>query len=234
MATKIKLFEDDFNPALYQNGGTRLDIELPMTRRVYRITGISDILGSQPINPDVHSAYVASKAPIEQLSEIETDALPDLDEKGVTVFLRNPKTGALCIRPYVLRGYFKESLASLKEANGIGNVKSKVDRLLFIRPSYFIDFQRDGEPILDCDEWCERPLRAQTMQGERSALARSELIRAGWQLTFEVQLLANNGTKASKSVVFDAVEQALAYGQMQGLGQWRNGGNGRFITERLD
>ena len=73
---------------------------------------------------------------------------------------------------------------------------------------------------------CQRPLRAQTMQGERVALASSETIPAGSYVIFEIAMLLDSHEKA--------VIEALNYGTLRGFGQWRNSGKGRFHYEILE
>ena len=80
----------------------------------------------------------------------------------------------------------------------------------------------------------ERSLRADTMQGPRTTVAASEQINAPWEMTFTVRLIQNSGSKSSAALTFEAIEDALDYGQLCGLGQWRNGGHGRFTWERVD
>ena len=63
-----------------------------------------------------------------------------------------------------------------------------------------------------------------TMQGERVCLASSEQIMDPWQITFSVSLLPNNGSKVSSNITFDDIELALDYGELRGIGQFRNGG----------
>ena len=70
---------------------------------------------------------------------------------------------------------------------------------------------------------CQRPLRAQTAQGERVSLANSEEIPAGATCEFSVVLLDESHEKA--------VLEWLSYGAMRGIGQWRNSGKGRFDYE---
>lgn len=70
---------------------------------------------------------------------------------------------------------------------------------------------------------CERPLRAQTAQGERIALASSETVPAGTQIDFDVLLL--NATDEG------LVGEWLDYGRLHRLLQWRNSGKGRFAWE---
>ena len=72
---------------------------------------------------------------------------------------------------------------------------------------------------------CQRPLRAQTAQGERVALAESEMAPAGSTLTFTITTLEDG--------LMPAIEEWLRYGRLRGLGQWRNSGMGRFQFEAL-
>ena len=67
---------------------------------------------------------------------------------------------------------------------------------------------------------CERPLRADTAQGPRVSVCRSETVPAGSVIEFDVAIL-------SKELV-PYVEQWFDYGKLRGLGQWRNSGKGRF------
>ena len=73
---------------------------------------------------------------------------------------------------------------------------------------------------------CQRPLRAQTAQGERVALASSETVPEGSTMTFEIKCLLDTH--------IPAVIEALEYGAMRGFGQWRNSGKGRFHYEILE
>lgn len=66
----------------------------------------------------------------------------------------------------------------------------------------------------------QRPLRAQTAQGERVSLVNSEEIPAGRTCEFDVILLDDSHEKV--------VREWLDYGILRGIGQWRNSGKGRF------
>ena len=105
---------------------------------------------------------------------------------------------------------------------------------MFVSPRR-IDIRRaDGSLIREEDEVYERPLRAMTMKGERVSLAASEQIHDPWQITFTVSLLPNERSKVSASIKWEDIERALDYGELRGLGQFRNGGYGRFTWERVD
>lgn len=86
--------------------------------------------------------------------------------------------------------------------------------LIFVQPR-MIPIHVNGE-ITDC----QRPLRAQTAQGERVSLANSEEIPAGSSCEFDVTLLDDSHEKV--------VREWLDYGILRGIGQWRNSGKGRF------
>lgn len=203
-----------------------------ISERTYKLTGLTRILGAQAANPKVHSEYIAAKAASLNKAQEETGKLPEgFEEKGLTVFLRDD--GVLCLSDYVIKGFFKEAIDALKTQLGMANVKSKVDNYVFISPAY-LRFTKGGSPVTEADYNCERPLRANTMQGPRVSLAASETIAPGWELTFTVQLLENAGTAKSKPLTFEALEEALDYGKLKGLGQWRNGQNGRFRWEVVE
>lgn len=201
--------------------------------RKYHLTGIEPMLGSQPASKTLRTEFIASKAPSPAAVAEEDDLLGEMDEKGLTVFLRDDEDGQLILLDYMIRGYFKGSLESLIGQTGVKMPRSKVDKFLFIGPRR-IPIWRDGEAIMEEDDQVERPLRAETLRGPRVSLAASEVINEGWEITFEVTLMPNPESKASKALTWEAVETALDYGRFQGIGQWRTGGNGRFVWERVD
>lgn len=206
---------------------------MTIEERTYHIMGTTSILGSSPANPAVRSAYLASKAKDPTGSEEESAYLPDEEQKGITVFLQDDEDASCMYLDYQIRGFFKSALNALEYGNKIKQAKSKVDKYLFIAPRK-IHILRDGKRVYDTDEDCERSLRADTMQGPRTTVTASEQINAPWEMTFTVRLIQNSGSKSSAALTFEAIEDALDYGQLCGLGQWRNGGHGRFTWERVD
>ena len=68
-----------------------------------------------------------------------------------------------------------------------------------------------------------RPLRAQTAQGPRVALARSIALPAGSHMTFELDVQG----VVSKALLTDWLD----HGRNHGFGQWRTGGFGAFTYE---
>lgn len=73
-----------------------------------------------------------------------------------------------------------------------------------------------GEGVLS------RPLRAQTQQGERVSINSSEVIPAGSWMDIEIVTLKEYAS---------FIKELLAYGEYQGLLQWRSSGKGRFKTQ---
>lgn len=200
--------------------------------REYGIKGLQPLLGSNPADPEIRSKYIESKKPVDS-QEDEGGFLNGVDEKsGLSVFLRDPVNGNLMMFDYVIRGFLKEALLTLSSQIGIVAAKSKVDKFLFAGPRCVAVLDGNGQPVMEPDGIFERSLRAMTMQGPRVALAGSEVVN-DWQIKIKLTLIENEKTAKSKALTWEAVEQALSYGQFQGLGQFRNGGFGRFEYERL-
>lgn len=195
-----------------------------------KATFIEPVLGTWPANPNVAREFIASKSPDAATIEDEVAALgaDAVADKGMTVFPRNEK-GEPVLYDYQVKGFFKDSCGMLgriggksetgkkKAVNESGKItayKKVIDGLIFVDPR-MIPLKFDGE-IGDC----QRPLRAQTAQGERVSLANSEEIPAGATCEFEVLCMDDSHEKA--------VLEWLDYGALRGIGQWRNSGKGRF------
>ena len=190
-----------------------------------KLTFIEPILGTSPANDEVYREFIGSKAPDAASVEDEVAALgaDAVAEKGMTVFPRM-EDGTPFLYDYQIKGFFKDTCGGLRKVKGTESSKSKaykkeMDRLVCPEPRGS-PFQFDGE-ITEC----QRPLRAQTMQGERVSLAMSEQIPAGATVTFSVVCLCDDREKA--------VREWLDYGRWSGIGQWRNSGKGRFRWEEI-
>lgn len=197
-----------------------------MRKLKIRITTLEEMLGSAPNRKDLHEAYIASKAPdAEKLAdEIENVGEEAVIERQMTVFPRHD--GQPILYDYQIKGFFKDSCAALRKVKGtvsskIKAFKKEIDGLVFVSPRH-IPIQFEGE-MGDC----QRPLRASTPQGERVAIAHSEAIPAGAVLEFEVLMLTEEAHE-------EAVLEWLDYGELRGLGQWRNSGKGRFAYEIME
>jgi hypothetical protein len=190
-----------------------------------KVTMFEEILGTASANPEIHEEFIASKAPDAPSREEEVAAIgaEEVFEKGMTVFPRD-KDGNPIAWDYQWKGFFKDACGVLRkvpktECSKIKAYKKEIDGLIFPEPRQ-IPIHFNGEIGI-----CQRPLRGQTAQGERVALASSESIPAGASMIFDIRLLLPDHEKA--------VLEMLNYGQLRGFGQWRNSGKGRFKYEVL-
>lgn len=190
-----------------------------------RLTLTEDILGTASGNKELYADYIATKAPTVDMVEQEVDDFdPELAmEKAMTIFPRLPD-GTPFLYDYQIKGFFKDSAGVLRKipktaCSKIKAYKKEIDGLLFPRPRK-IPIKVNGEIGI-----CERPLRASTPMGERVALSISESIPAGSTLEFEILCLTDS--------IEELAMECLDYGELRGLGQWRNSGKGRFTYELL-
>lgn len=189
-----------------------------------RITFQEPLLGTAPQNAEIYSDFIGSKAPdaTTLAEEVEALGVDAVAEKGMTVFPKD-EDGTPILWDYQVKGFFKDAcgmLARLKgqtESSKLKAYKKVIDGLIFVGPRS-IKLNPAGEIGV-----CQRPLRAQTMQGERVALASSEELPAGTTADFEVILLDES--------LEAVVREWLDYGALRGIGQWRNSGKGRFSYE---
>ena len=189
-----------------------------------RLTFIEEVLGSAPASKEVYRDYIASKAPDAPTIEDEIEAV-GVDETAdgkMTVFPR--VDGKVGVWDYQIKGMFKDACGGLartkrSESASIKAYKKVIDKLIFVEER-FIPYHFEGEVGI-----CERPLRAQTAQGERVALSSSETVPAGATIEFTVGLIDGNLEKY--------VREWLDYGRLGGFGQWRSSGKGRFTWEEI-
>jgi hypothetical protein len=185
------------------------------------VTFLEPILGSQP-SKDVASEFIAKRNGYE-LPQDEEDALPEALERGTTVFHR--WQGTPCLVDYQVKGFLKETgrvmVTRVTDGEKVKALRSKVDQFVFVEPRWLRLETHNGDEIC----YNERPLRAQTAQGERVALARSEELPAGTSFKCHLTVLAPD------IITEDMLRSILDYGYYKGLGQWRGGGYGRFRYE---
>lgn len=193
-----------------------------------RVTFTEMALGSQPADPELYSKFIASNAPDAKTmkEEIEEMGKAEYEEKTMTVFPRT-SDGTPAILDYQIKGFFKDACSALQRMKGedmskesckIKAFKKVIDGCIFAFPRRIpIVFEGTMGNM-------QRPLRAQTMQGERICLANSETIPEG--ATFECTLEYPDQYDG-------VVREWLNYGRYKGLCQWRNAGWGRFEWEEL-
>lgn len=205
-----------------------------------KITFIEPVLGTSPANEDIYRDFIGSNAPDAPTVEEEVAALgaDAVVEKGMTIF---PKLedGAPFLYDYQVKGFFKDACSMLnrltgkdpetgkkkKAVNESGKItayKKVIDGMIFVKPRRIKLEMPEGTEI----GLCQRPLRAQTAQGERVALAISEQVPAGTTMELSIVCL-DAGHEA-------AVREWLDYGELRGIGQWRNSGMGRYVWAELD
>lgn len=206
------------------------------TDQKFRLTGISPILGSISLDKEVFLNYLATKGKtpeeVARATEDVENVIENPDEQQkVTGFYRDANTGDLILKDYQIKGFLKEAAKALKSQINMAQTSSKIDNYVFIMERN-IPIMRNGSPVSSTDGLLSRPLRAQTMQGPRVAIAYSEKVDE-WSLDFTIRVLDNEKTKTSAAVTMDIVRELLSYGELKGLLQWRNGGFGQFRVEAL-
>lgn len=184
------------------------------------------LLGTSPGNEEIYRDYIGAKAPTQEAEDEEAAALSteELVQKGKTVFPRM-EDGRPFLWDYQIKGFFKDTCGGLRKvpgtkSAGVKAFKKEIDKLIFPEPRR-IPLCFEG-PVTEY----QRPLRAQTPQGERVSLAISEQIPAGATAEFQVVCLDDKQ--------LDLVREWLDYGRFSGIGQWRNSGKGRFVWEEME
>ena len=190
-----------------------------------KITFKQGVLGTLTGDKEVYRTFIGSKAPDastveEEIANIGTE---EVIEKGKTFFPKN-KDGRAFIYDYQFKGFFKSACSAMNKVKGslsskLKAFKKEIDLRVFIK---------DRENVIenyDTITECQRPLRAQTMQGERVSLAISEEIPAGATCTFTIVTLCDE--------TMELVKEWLDYGAYNGMLQWRNSGKGSFTWEEV-
>lgn len=200
---------------------------MPKKDLTVKLTLLEEMLGTSSSNPDIHREFIASKAADAASIEEEVAALgaDKVEEKATTIF---PKMddGIPFVWDYQIKGFFKDACGMLTRipgnySNKLKAYKKVIDGLIFAKPRRIpIDIPSGGTIGR-----CQRPLRAQTAQGERIALANSETVPEGSSITFTVSMLDDTHEKL--------VREWLDYLELRGLGQWRNSGKGRCKWEEV-
>lgn len=178
-----------------------------------KIKLITEMLGTVTKDPEVYKTYIESKKP-ETITEDEYLTVEKIEEKGWTGFHHDEN--GLFIYEYMVKGFLKAAGNVLKDILKIKALRSKIDDFVFIKPRRIYLGQKEADGVI------ERPLRCMTMQGPRVTLARSDYINDGKELEFEITLIPH------KEIKEETLLTLLKHGELMGLGQFRNGGYGRF------
>ena len=200
------------------------------------ITFEEPILGTAPTNQQVYTDFIVSKAIENGVHGIEDewDTAPikeDIDRvttQGMTAFHRDAQ-GRNILLNYHIRGFMKEACGHRRRSSDTLSskftaYKKKIDGQVFVWPRR-IPIKLSGPVGI-----LERPLRAQTPQGERVALTSSAQVPAGSSIEFEIEVLSD------KEVPEKLLREWLDYGRYIGLGQWRSSaiyGTFDYTLERI-
>jgi hypothetical protein len=187
------------------------------------ITFTEPLLGTVAGDKEIAKDYILSNHP-DGVQGDEVESLPDTIEKATTFFARTRLNGESVpmLWDYQIKGFFKDACSMMLRVAKVQELrayKKMIDGLVFVAPRRI--------PLILLGEltFIERPLRGQTAQGERIALARSESAPAGTKIILEINLLLPSMEKY--------VRKWLDYGALRGLGQWRNSGMGRFTWKEV-
>lgn len=198
-----------------------------------RMTFTEEVLGSAPNNEQLMADYISSKAPDakNREEEVESVGVEGVLDRMMTVFPRD-EHGRPFVFDYVFKGMLKDSIGFLRTVSGSKSSKLKaykkaVDGRIFIsdRRVYFHNPEGSKSAYIDIGD-CQRPLRADTPQGPRTALAISETIPAGCYVDVAFILLDD--------ALLPIVKECLDFGKLHGFGQWRNSGKGKFTWKELE
>ena len=189
-----------------------------------KLTFFEEVLGTASADKEIHKTYISSKSPDAPSLTEEIEALGEEEvmEKSMTIFPK--ENGVPIFWDYQIKGFFKDSCGMLRKVSGsesskIKAYKKEIDGLIFIKERK-IPISFGGEIGS-----CQRPLRANTAQGDRVAIANSETVPEGSTVEFTIQCMCDAHMKA--------VIEWLDYGRFRGIGQWRNSGKGRFTWEEI-
>jgi len=195
-----------------------------------RVTFQEETLATCPGNTKVATDFIHSMAPdaMSREEEIAAHGADEVISKSKTIFPK--ENGKPFIWNYQWKGFMKDACGMLRRVPGMKSEKLKayqkvIDGTLFVYPRKIFLELPEGKKIQEVLGECERPLRAQTQQGERVTLAISETAPLGTKMTFDIKLM--NGKLQGE------LEEWLNYGIDRGFSQWRNSGKGIFTWEKL-
>ena len=194
------------------------------------LTFTEPLLGTLAGDPNVATEFILSKHPDGIPQQDEVESLEEMKEKSSTLFSRNPE-GRPLLWDYQVKGFLKSACLAMitagtmtqDELKKVGLTKymhkRTIDLIIFVSPRRLLLDLPDGIDHNNLD-FLERPLRGETMRGERIALARSESCSAGTKLRCAITSM--------NPKLNEYINRWLDYGVLSGLGQWRNSGMGRF------
>lgn len=188
------------------------------------ISRLEDITG-YVLSDDERKLAIAGK--LESLKE----TFKELDIKGTTVFFWDKEKNLPAIGDHMILGFLKAAAEAIgravKQKNGV-MIASKVFTQSCINQyvrceERFLAFDKDIKREEDnTSHFFTRSLRVMTPKGPRVSLAKSEMVEEGASIDFVLKVM--NGSP----VLQEHLETLFAYGELSGIGQWRNSGWGQF------
>lgn len=199
-----------------------------MSKMNIRIIFIEELLGATPSDKEIYSSFIGKNASDDDLADEISKIGPEgVIENGTTRFLMVDNKPALSNHTWL--GFFKEKIGLIKlddksTASGkMSNYKKRIDVGVGFSTKYSILVPPKGQTV----GICQRPLRAQTMSGERIALASSITVPPRTRTRFTLHMMS--------SEYIAPIKEALHLGRYTGTGQWRGSGKkGRFLWEEFD
>lgn len=200
-----------------------MGLRFPTQQKKFKLSFTERLLGMSPSSQEVYSKFIIErKAPNPDAPEVkeELETISESDEKDqlVTIFHRDVE-GCYLI-DYQVKGFLKNAGNVLKDILKIKALRSKIDNFVFVFPRYIWVAEKP-------DGIFARSLRAQTAQGPRITIARSEFIEPPCPIEITIELLPHPQIK------WKTIYTLLDYGSRVGIGQFRNGSFGRFTWEEL-
>jgi len=196
------------------------------------ITFTEPLLGTLSGNKELAEEFINSKHP-DGHSEEESEMHPDEElEKGSTIFAKDGDK--LMLWDYQFKGFFKEACEQMIHSGTMKNeelksvrltdylYKKTIDKQIFVAPRKIHLVLPEGDKA----KFITRPLRGDTMRGQRICLARSEAAPECMKVNIEIVCLNTNLEKF--------IPQWLDYGALYGMGQWRSSGMGRFNWQEIE
>lgn len=192
-----------------------------METREYNLTFFENLLGGVPLRKELYKNHVATTEMANDIHDEEfADELSMVREADEIMTGFYSDSEGVYLMDYQIKGFMKEAGNILKDIVKIKALKSKLDNFLFITPRHIWLAEKPSGLL-------ERPLRGMTARGPRIALAKSEYVKAPLTIKIGIQMIPH------KELNFEVIETLLGYGELKGIGQWRNGSYGRFKFERI-
>jgi hypothetical protein len=190
---------------------------------------LNSVLGTNPFDPDLYRRFIADKNKVD-MPEEEIEAVTrmlndgaDVEselQRNMTVFLRDAN-GNPCLKGYQFKGFAKEAQKVINDVRPSSKLTAYLEKIATRVRVHEVLIPLTVETL----GINERPLRAATPQGPRTAIARSEEAPVRTTCEFHIGLLDPK--------MVPLCFAWLNYGIYYGLGQWRSAGHGQFAWKLL-